>query len=181
MIITTDRYFQARLAGAKPKCMAFLGTNYGLRCLGKEMPTPEEAGTTLPNIIERGAYVLDFGEYRQSLSENSEDVTQAISESLMDSYTLTCDNAGGYFTEIAAREILINGDLYVFQGFDWPGFTFSDYIRLFSGRIVRYNYDYTTFTCTAEQAIDTGANQQYTQQIDLTVTYGSEFGGGGGE
>ncbi|MBD3251194.1 hypothetical protein GF380_01845, partial [Candidatus Uhrbacteria bacterium] len=170
MIITTDRYFQARLAGAKPLCLAYIGTNYGLRCFGKQMPTPEQVGTTLPNIIESGAYVLSFGEYRQAASQNSEDVTQALQETVMDSCTLMFDNASGLFTEIACREKFINGELYLFQGFDYPGFIFSDFIRIFYGRIQTYKYGKLTFQCTANQAVETDADTEG-QTIDLTVTY----------
>lgn len=171
----SDLYFQAAMANAAPLCLAFVGTNYGLRCFGKHMPTVEQVGSTLENIIEWDARVLTFGTFRQSASQQGENILQMLVETEMSSYTLECDDADQYFTEIASREIFINGDLYLYQGFDYPSFDFADFLPLFYGKIQKYTSEVPTMTFYARQAIIAEpADDPY---IDLTVTYADEFDG----
>ncbi|MCP4568139.1 MAG: hypothetical protein GY841_11230 [FCB group bacterium] len=155
--------------------MAYVGSNLGLRCFGKHYPSEAQAGTTLENIIERGDRVLNFGEYRQAVSENSEDVLQFMTETRMAAYTLQCDNADGFFTELSSREIFINGDLLLYQGFDYPDFTFSDFIPLFNGKIHKYDIDYTSIRFHATQTVI--APPADTPAVEVTITYDSQFDG----
>jgi len=171
----TDLYFKALMAEARPLMLAFVGTDYGFRCFSKHMPTEEQVGTTLENIIEWDRRVLTFGEFRQAASSDSDNILQFLTEAVMSSYTLTCDNADGYFTEIASREDFINGDLRLYQGFDYPSFAFADFLPLFYGQIQKYSYEYLTIQFEATQSIL--AEPATDPQIDLTVTYTNQFDG----
>lgn len=175
MRIITDAYFAAWRAGAKPYIMAFLGTDYGIRCLTKEHPTLAQIGSTLPNIFDWQDYVLAFGEYREAASTDPNDILQFITQTEMASYVLTCSNPGGYFTEIVARENPLNGLLSVYQGYDVSGFTFADFIRLFRGKVRALDFDYGKILIHAIQSMDvTGVTESTTT---LTSTYSFQFDG----
>ena len=175
---TTELYNEAKNAGAKPLILAFLGSSTGVRCLGKQTPSEdyardfnqvyigsdtvsigtdfvfisEEQGTN--NAWEWEARVIDFGDFRQTISENPDSIFEGLIEKEMESYTLVCDNADGFFTEIVGKEQLVNYPLILKQGFDYPGFQFSDFLRIFYGRNTTYEFDYTTFQITADQSLE---------------------------
>ena len=162
---TTDLYYKARIAGAKPLLLAYVGSNLAVRCFGKETPpgqgdsdlffysqvffgtdavyfgtdavyfTSNEAASLDFDVYDWQARVLTFGDYRESLTDDADNIIASYNDQEMSTYTLSCDNADSYFSELCGKEEFLGGQLLLFQGFDYPGFAFSDYIPLFSGTI----------------------------------------------
>lgn len=197
----THTYNAARQAGAKPFILAFIETDRCLRVFGKQTPLPAYIRENKPlyfganrvyfsdaaspvflgldtgSVLEWSARVLTFGDFRQSLSQDSESIVDSLTEKVMDSYTIELDNHDDYFTDIAAKETLLNGSLLLKQGYDYPGFVYSDFITLFPGSITSYNYDYISFSITADQALESAAPTDPT--VDITTTYALSVGGSG--
>lgn len=195
----TERYNAARQSGAKPLILAEVWTDKGPRVFGKQTPTEDQAqdiqlvyiggeqvyigseavgiAATTGGPFEWSARVLSFGDFRQALSENSDNAFQSITEKLMENYTLTLDNADQFFTALVAKEQFLNGKIYLRQGFDYPGFTQSDFITLFYGKITNYDFGYLDFVINADQAIE--AKQPDDPTIDITKTYALAVDGAG--
>lgn len=189
----THTYNKARQARAKPIILAIIGTDIGRRAYGKEMPKPAYLIEGQPiyigtspvyigsgnqvlfeyqsseSIFEWEPRVLDFGDFRQTLSQNSESILESMTEKTMDSHTITLDNADGKLTEITSKEVLLNGYYAIKQGFDYPDFGWDDFITLFTGSIQHYDVNYTRCTISADQAITT--TQPEDPDINLTTTY----------
>lgn len=186
----TDTYNKARQAGAKPIILAEVWTDKGPRIFSKDALTETQINEFAKVFIgtnqvfigtdavllndQTGAFewemrVLAFGDFQQTLSTDSSSVFESIVEKTMDSYTLTLDNADGYFTELAAKEQFNNYPLILKQGFDYPDFEYEDFITLFFGRNTSYGFDYLKFMLTADQSLDT--RQQDDPDIDITRTY----------
>jgi hypothetical protein len=172
----SDLYFQASRTKAKPIALIFIGTDYGFRCFGKHTPTSDHIGSTHTPCIDWGPRVYRFGHFRTAASWNSENILQFLSETVMSTYNPIFLNADGYFTKIAAMETLINADLYLYQGFEYPSFAFADFLPIFYGKVQRYEYDYDRFLLFSQQEIIAEPADDPT--IDLTVTYGDDYPGG---
>ena len=171
----TDNYNKARKAGAKPFIMAFVGSDRGTRCFGKETPTSDYVGSTI-DTLEWSARVLSFGDFRQALSEESDQIFPSLSTQEMATYTLTCDNADGYFTTICGREEFIGGQLALYQGFAYPGFVFADFQPLFNGVISAYTLTIQNIKFLADQAVE--PEDPPAPTLDTTTTYALDNAGG---
>lgn len=192
MRLTTDTYNAARQAGAKPIVFITLETDRAIHAYGKDALT--EALVRDPQYVYFGSSlltfggdpvsfgygtnegvfnwqqrVLTFGDFVQAMSSRSEDVEVSLTEKLMDSYTVTLDNADGEFSRLLGREQVIGARLVLLQGFDTPEFTRADCIELFQGTVSRYELTVLRLTLTAEQALAPPDVDDPT--VDTTVTY----------
>jgi len=147
----SETYNAARMRGDKPFILAFVFSNLGCHVVGKETPTGDHVTGTPYNIIDWSARVLSFGTFRKSLSENSNNILQTLSQTEMSSYTLTCDNADEYFTNLLAREELIGQQLLIFQGYFDS--SFADLQPLFNGIIQSVEMSTLSIQISANQAV----------------------------
>lgn len=153
----TDRYYLASQANAKPVVYAIIGSDFALRAFGKETPSESFCNGFFYNIFEWNARVLGFGDYRESLSQNPDNIIDTVNTQEMSSYTITLDNADKFFTNLIGKgEEFIDGAFYLYQGFEYPDFEFSDFIQLVTGKIADYKLDRMTFEVIVDSSITAG-------------------------
>jgi hypothetical protein len=170
----TDKFFEAWQAGAKPIALAYLNIDDTLYCFGKQ--TPLEAWLQASTFFWE-ARVLTFGTFTQELSTDSSDVFQTLTEKPMDSYSVTFDNADGYFSLLAAQHNLLAGTLSLYLGYEYPGFAAADFRRLFFGKISTLKWARQTAVITAQQAMT--PIEPESPVVDTTKTYALSAAGSG--
>lgn len=164
----TDLYNQARQAGAKPILYCYIKTDFAWRCFGKEFPDEAHLRTDI-DVYDWQARVLTFGDFRVSLSSEGENVFLCLQTQEMSTYTITLDNADRYFTDLLENETLLTGEIALYQGFSFPGFTEADFIPLFTGRVSSVDLSTLTLKLTADTSIVIETPE--TPTIDTTTTY----------
>lgn len=174
MRVYTDKFFEAWQAGAKPIALAYLNIDDTLYCFGKQ--TPADAWL-LASTFFWEARVLTFGTFTQELSTDSSDVFQTLTEKPMDTYSVTFDNADGYFSLLAAQHNLLAGTLSLYLGYEYPGFAAADFRRLFFGKISTLKWERQTAVVTAQQAMT--PIEPTSPAVDTTKTYSLSVAGTG--
>ena len=164
----TETYNAARLAEAKPIVLVYVSSDIAAYCFGKETPLSTHLDPAY-NTLEWAARVLSFGDYSRRFSSDGKQLLLPLTEEEMSSYTVTCDNVDYYFSTLAGKEEFLGGKLRLVQGFDYPGFLYSDYQLLFWGTIDKFFCDTQQCLIRAQQSLISVDPEDPT--IDLTTTY----------